>query len=578
MIHTDKKLHGGSNPLAASGDQLDRSQDSMERKDAGYNLRSMFKEARSPSDGAHGLSASVGKRKKSVTIFGVRRGSDPSGIRVKEGMGRESGEVKFIFKQPPVVLEEPLQAEHVEAGPEHFTKPDTKPEHEPASTQRGAKSSSSVHTVSIQSKTQACSEAAHVSPPNSSERGLNLDSKVLKTEEAFVPGPLQTSTPIIPMPTSLPGFVPIGQPEQPSSKGFSVDQTPPDPCSSPYLEPGFGAGLPLISLGSSPLASLAETPSSNSTSRNLLSEAVKTSLSPGPTPSPKLLPGPEKSDQEPNSLPLEKSGSPVQLHSPSATRSAGTMLDPTSSPPPAGTNLSFTGSLSPRLTALSVASPKPVNKKGVVPSSLTIKEQEIEGTIVPKTEEKKRAGILKTTKCSPVAAGDPKGPGFSSPSDGFFKDKLTSLPSSPFSPLSPSSPEGSRICSVTIVKASPDSKREFSVVTMLEEEETSTSIKGQRCEASQRKERKDISPADVSLSGAEEPQSGVEVRPLLNQEKDDLMEMEDIRDCKVTQVEGAKRLDKDNVMQRDQQVKSEDDEQLKMSYDDPEKGKRGTTQ
>uniref|UniRef100_A0A8C2WW44 RELT-like protein 2 n=1 Tax=Cyclopterus lumpus TaxID=8103 RepID=A0A8C2WW44_CYCLU len=107
VTHTDKKLHGGPNPLVNSGDQLDQSQDSEEPKEGGYNLRSMFKDVQSPSEGS---TVNVGKRRKSVTIFGLRRGSDPVGIKVKEGTGRETGGIRFAIQQQPVVLEELLQS------------------------------------------------------------------------------------------------------------------------------------------------------------------------------------------------------------------------------------------------------------------------------------------------------------------------------------------------------------------------------------------------------------------------------------------------------------------------------------
>ncbi|XP_061581932.1 uncharacterized protein LOC133447306 isoform X1 [Cololabis saira] len=568
VIHTDKRLHGGATPLATSGDQLDRSQDSEDRKEGGYNLRSMFKEVRRPSEGANGISGIAGRRKKSVTIFGLRRGSDPAGVRVKEATGREFGEVKFSFQQP-VVLEEPRRTAKIKADPEHSIKPGTKSEPELVSAQCDAKSSGHVTSPSIQSKTKAlspssspkeCSElGASPQPTNtmtttptgttvasapsyltiSSERRVNVDNKMLKMEEAYDPGPLQTSTPIAPIPTSIPGFIPVMPIELHSTKSFSVDQTPPDPSSSPDLEPGFGTGLHLISLGSSPLASLAESPSLQSTSDNVPSEGIQAAFSPGPAPSPKLLLPQEMSSQEcRSSSSLGPSGSPAQSLSLSLSRDDQ--------------------NLRPTLKSLSVRSETPVIK-GNVSSSSAIKVQEAEGSTIPKTEEKieiKRPGILKTSKLSPVATGDPKGSGFSSPSDQPVKDKLSSLPSPHFGPASPSSPESTRISSVTIVKASPDSKREFSVVTMVEDEGTPTSITDQKGRTSEH-ERRTGGPAasqqgKFSVSSVEEPESeskersGMEVRPTLTKDNDDLMEMEDIRDCKVTQVEGAER--KENYM------------------------------
>lgn len=149
------------------------------------------------------------------------------------------------------------------------------------------------------------------------------------------------------------------------------------------------------------------------------------------------------------------------------------------------------------------------------------KELELEGDKTPKTEEKtemKRAGILKTSKLSPAASEEAKG--FSD--DQLFKDRLSSLP------LSPSSPQEGRMSTVTIVKASPDSRREFSVVTTVEEVKDQT---GGTSEPG----------GEVSVAGVGQPESresfGADVKPTLGQDKDDMMEMEDIRDCKVMQVE-----------------------------------------
>ncbi|KAM6952692.1 RELT-like protein 2 [Lycodopsis pacificus] len=158
VTHSDKKLHGGPNPLVSSGDQLNQSQDSEERKEGGYNLRSMFKDVRSPSEASNGVTVNVGKRRKSVTIFGFRRASDPVGIKVGEGTGRETGGVRFALQQQPVVLEELLQAENIEVANGSDTKPGIKPETDPsksqtpASPQRVAKMSGSVNSPSSQSK------------------------------------------------------------------------------------------------------------------------------------------------------------------------------------------------------------------------------------------------------------------------------------------------------------------------------------------------------------------------------------------------------------------------------------------
>uniref|UniRef100_A0A3Q2D2P1 Protein PRRC2C-like n=1 Tax=Cyprinodon variegatus TaxID=28743 RepID=A0A3Q2D2P1_CYPVA len=111
VTHSDKKFQGRPNPLAASGEQLDQSQDSDDIKEDGFNLKNMFKEVQPASDGVHGVAANVGKRKKSMTLFGLRRGSDPLGLRVKERAGADPRGVRFAVQRPPVVLEEPANPE-----------------------------------------------------------------------------------------------------------------------------------------------------------------------------------------------------------------------------------------------------------------------------------------------------------------------------------------------------------------------------------------------------------------------------------------------------------------------------------
>lgn len=112
---------------------------------------------------------------------------------------------------------------------------------------------------------------------------------------------------------------------------------------------------------------------------------------------------------------------------------------------------------------------------------------------------------------------------------------------------------------MTVVKASPDSKREFSVATMVEEKESSTSIKdheGVTSELRVESEQAGIIPAvgqggEVYVSGFGQTESqsgetpGAEVRPSVSQEKDEMMEMEDIRDCKVTQAEETGRVEEE---------------------------------
>ncbi|KAM7417078.1 hypothetical protein PAMA_016944 [Pampus argenteus] len=627
VIHTDKKLQGGPNPLVGSGDQLDQSQDSEERKDVGYNLRSMFKDVRPPSESSNGTAVNVGKRRKSVTIFGLRRASDPADIKVAEGTGRETGGVRFAIQQQPVVLEEPLLTK---ATSESDTKPGPKLEtkcESPASPQYVANISSNVNCPASQTDKEAhdsssvskdgskhepspepCTSitikpsdgstaasvpsALRISPSASSgktfkrtEKQEDVEDNVLRNEETYDPGPLQTSTPIAPGPGSIPGLTPVissSQPELISGKGLPVTQTPSEPSFSPNLEPGFGASLALISLGSSPQSSLpvktlssvsllktptspfALTPSPKLSSRDTPSEAATPAL----TPSPKLPSGRTMSSQSPiPSSSLGKSASPLQAQTPSPASTASPKPDsmpvspqsPFSSSSPADQAPFFESS--PRLNvksgSVTSVTSRTFNKDDMVLSPLSLMEQELEGDRIPKSEEKteiKRVGILKREEISPLA-GDFKGSALSSPSE-LSKDKLGNLPLLASSPGSPSSPLGNRINSVTIVKASPDSKRVFSVVTMEEKEEQSTSQKSQTGETSEfgvESEKVGASPLNqgghipISDVGQHETQiretSREEVRAMVSQEKDDMVEMEDIRDCKVTQVEEAERVE-----------------------------------
>ncbi|XP_068596216.1 RELT-like protein 2 [Brachionichthys hirsutus] len=118
VTHHDKKLHGGSNTLASSGDHLDQSQDGEEQREGGYNLRSMFKDTQLPSESSPGALPNVGKRRKSLTFFGLRRGSAPAGVKVGELLGKEAGGFRSAIKQQLVTVEEQLLTENTKAIPE----------------------------------------------------------------------------------------------------------------------------------------------------------------------------------------------------------------------------------------------------------------------------------------------------------------------------------------------------------------------------------------------------------------------------------------------------------------------------
>ncbi|XP_043982758.1 RELT-like protein 2 [Gambusia affinis] len=548
VTHSDKKLQGSPNLLGFSGDQLDQSQDSDERKEDGYNLQNMFKEVQPPSDGANGVAANVGKRKKSVTIFGLRRGSDPLGLKVKERVGRDTGGIRFAVQRPPVVLEENVQAESVETNPERGTKAAAKLNTESASAQREGitsilKKSSNSNSGSQESSRlglqgkMAVGASAPSSRPVSTGKSVDVDNKILKIED---PGPLQTSTPIDARPAPIPGFtsvMPTGQSHW--NKDFTTARVSSDPCSSPDPEPTASGGLALISLGSSPASSF-----QNKTFSSVSSLKTPTS-SLAESPSPKSSLG--NITEATSSKPLAP-------------------LPPCSSPTAA----------SPRSTlkSESLTSVRSVTHGDILPSSYSTMEHKLEGQTEERIE-KKRPGIIRTPKLSPVATRD-----LASSSEQVLKDRLSSLP---LTLPSPSSLQGGRVSSVTIVKASPDSKREFSVVTMVDKEEASQDgFKSEREETNPTVRKQEQIFIGESQTQRKET-SGGETRSYPGQDKDDMMEMEDIRDCKVTQVEGIEGLredtDKmlDNQSQQNQEGKCQDDEESTASRNDPNRETNDTT-
>lgn len=472
MTHHDKKLQGGPNPLAASGEQLDQSQDSAERKESVYNLRNMFKDVRPPSESSSGSAQSGGKRRRSIGRFGLRRGSDPTA-------GTGGGVVQFAVQQPPPVLEEPSQAENTGGSPERgyqrvaTAEVSQKP-------QRLAKTLVPVgEQPSSQGKTEtveACvteEDSADAAKPETSQNSaikvsyggtaasapsslplqaahavknpVNAEDIVVEQRDLFDPGPLQTSTPIAPMHGSSMGIAPFvnaNQPEHYVSNDYPVTQTPP-------AEAQVGSSPGLISLGSSPL-SLSKVRIASSVS------SLKTPTSP---------------------------------------------LSDASTP----------------------------NSLGYTPSE----SMRLDLSRTPKTE-KKRPGILKSAKPLPLestskvlSASSPTGP----PHDQRIQ-----------SPTSPKSPTGTTRGHVTIVKASPDSRREFSVVTMVEEKESSASPEDNQSEShgfGDRSQNPNINPSVSDVGDLRLPDGAS-----LIQDKDDMVQMEDIQDCKVTQAEDAKALDK----------------------------------
>lgn len=534
MTHHDKKLHGGPNPFATSGDQLDQSQDSEEQKDDGYNLRSMFKDVRPPSESSNGVAPNVGKRSRSLTFFGLRRASDPAGMKIGEGVGREAGGGRWAFQHQPVVLEEQLQTENTSATPERPPEPN-KPEAElsknqPASALPAAKTLGSASPPSSQCESQEqdsssvnedCSKNGPSPEPSnrllkelptgstvapapcslpipfpalSGEAFKKIEGgDVLKDKEAYDPGPLQASTPIVPMHESSPGFTPV--------------------IPSDWPEPDSSRGFPTLA-----------------------------DFNSSPTPGPKY---PVLSSS------FEKTAGPLQARTPSPALTATSLPDTTSvslqNPPdsPVHHDLSVGGSLCMTFKSECVMSATAAGEGDKALSPLPVKDKEVEGARIPQREEidMKRAGSLQTAQLPPEG-GNSTTPALLSSTHQSPRDGLKSLSLSPLSPPS-ISPTGTRVSHVTIVKPSPESRREFSVVTMVEEEQSSRPMKDQRGEASE-SERDGLSPAggpgtlaSVSHSGQYAKTAGAEDGPMGSHEKDEMMEMA----CKVMQVEEVEKTE-----------------------------------
>lgn len=276
MTHHDKKPQVGQNPSVSSGDQLDQSQDSEDRKESGYNLRSMFKDAQPQSDTTNGIASNIGKRRKSVTIFGLRRDSDPVVNPAAEGTSKEMGGIKFVVQKQPTVLEELSQSDS--AVDPHNSKPNTllssHQKSETAKTSPETKnqfqcgsdqfSSPVPHMNQDRKQSQECTAASGPSGlfipspmPSAQDLSLEKDRNVEKfgspNKNVDDPGPLQTSTPFAPLQRTISGYTDVistNQLECHPSRVLAVIQTPSDLGSSIDME--SSNSLALISLGSSP--------------------------------------------------------------------------------------------------------------------------------------------------------------------------------------------------------------------------------------------------------------------------------------------------------------------------------------
>lgn len=455
VTHTDKKSTDGSgrvpDVLVGSGDHLDQSQDSEERRDGGYNLRNLFKDVRPPSESTNGLAP--GKRRRSLTLFGLRRGSDPIGVKVVS-TGKEG--VRFIPQ--PVVLEEPHH-ENGENGSKEVSTLRRESLEIATSRIKGSSAASVIKTqannsIILESSSQGTihnkdtptpfTSAPTSLPMPSSPKSPQAVGREINQPAHLSPGPLQTSTPLSPLPDPGEAIRQFAT-EAMVPQDLPGSQTPPDPCTSPVLEHDSFTSPALISLGSSPHSS------------------IRTPTSPLPfTPSPKFS---AKVSSQPVSSPKllssQPGGSPVK-------------------------------SLDKSMASLQTSSPSVSLQDDALPFETTDQERTLK---VSASQTKPQSSTVQQSMPElsnlEIAGGDKSSP-----------------------QLSPSSPLEGRVSSVTIVKASPASKREFSVVTMMEEQVGALKV-------------------DEELVNND----AAEVKWTFGDEKEDMVEMETIAECRVTQAE-----------------------------------------
>lgn len=267
----------------------------------------MFKDVRPPLDTSNGIALNAGKRRKSVTIFGLRRGSDPAGSKAAEGTGKEMGGVMFAVQKRPAVPEEPLQTDSAVDSlekPNALLSPDQKAETENTlpeiKNQFQGGSDQLLGPGSCMNRdnkhTLGCTAASVPScllmPSPMSPVQILLPEKHGDVENFDLPmknvddfGPLQTSTPFAPMQRTISGYTAVissNPSECHPSRVVAVIQTPSDLSSSTDME--SSNSLALISLGSSP-PSASQIKSVSSSLSNTPTVIPKPEISPATTPS-----------------------------------------------------------------------------------------------------------------------------------------------------------------------------------------------------------------------------------------------------------------------------------------------------
>ncbi|XP_041711039.2 histone-lysine N-methyltransferase 2D isoform X2 [Coregonus clupeaformis] len=446
VTHMDKKDQG-------SGDQLDQSEaldsekgdeEDPQRKD-GYNLRSMFKDVK--TDSTNGVVPTAAKRKKSLVLFSLRRGSDPVGAKVPLSQ--------------PMVEEEPLFTAPMNTSPLQTSSP-----------------------VKILSSQPSLDSGA----PDDTEMA---PVKMSPTRVTFVVSPTEGPVPVSPN-VSPGGVSPLTPPIQDSPTTTPVQVTPMTPEIFP-LTPGTSNNPTRSPLNVSPIPTPVQA-SPTSSLLNVPPDLSSRKVSPSPTP---LIVSPDPSPIQvfpvmssrkvsPIPTPLNVSPTPTPLMVSPAPSSkkvspAPTPLNLSTAPTP----LMVSPTTAPRsilkntTTFVKVDETSPTTKgpEDKVESLATVRADQVSPTAVPV----KVSPTVDPMKVSPTSRGP-------------LEDKL-------------------EVGSVTIVKASPDSQMEFSVVRMAEVV----------------KEEEEEEPA-VAQSPPEEG-------------KDDEVEMEDIKDCRVSQEEEGVSLE-----------------------------------
>ncbi|XP_029626453.1 nascent polypeptide-associated complex subunit alpha, muscle-specific form-like [Salmo trutta] len=286
VTHMDKKDQGSGNQLDQSEalDSEKGDEEDPQRKE-GYNLQSMFKDVKTET--TNGVVATAAKRKKSLVLFSLRRGSDPVGVKVPLSQ--------------PVVEEEPLFNDPLKTAP--------------------VQTSSPVKALSSQpSMGSAAPDDTEMAPV-----------KMSPTRVTFIVSPTETLEPVSPN-TSPAGVSPLTPPVQESPITTPVQVTPMTPEIFP-LTPGSPTNLAPSPLNVSP------TPVQTSpTPTPVQASPTPTPVQASPTP---VQTSPTPVQASPTPTPVQTSPTPIQVSPTTASLNLSPALSSRMvSPSPTSLNLS----------------------------------------------------------------------------------------------------------------------------------------------------------------------------------------------------------------------------------------------